>query len=86
MRETLTGFEKKMQRFLNARLYILQERSMLVNKMRLWKINGSTIIHELPEYEKRLKNYTHVKIEGVCLNAMEDVVKANTLIEDLPIS
>jgi len=82
----LISLEKKIQRMLMTRLYNLNDRTVVVSKIRLWKINGSEKIEELPENEKRLKNYTHVKIEGVCLNAMEDVVKANTLIEDLPIS
>lgn len=54
--------------------------------MRLWKISSAGRINELPEIEKKVKNYTHVKFDGTCLNAKEDVVKANTFVEELPIS
>jgi len=54
--------------------------------MRLWKISSAGRINELPEIEKKVKNYTHVKFDGTCLNAKEDVVKANIFVEELPIS
>jgi hypothetical protein len=54
--------------------------------MRLWKISAAGRIEGLAEIEKKVKNYTQVKFEGTCLNAKEDVVKANMYIEELPIS
>ena len=54
--------------------------------MRLWKISAAGRIEELSEIEKKAKNYTHVKFDGTCLNAKEDVVKANIFVEELPIS
>jgi len=69
-----------------SRLYILQDRSTIVSKMRLWRISAAGRIEELPEIEKKVKNYTHVKFDGTCLNAKEDVVKANIYVEELPIS
>lgn len=54
--------------------------------MRLWKINAAGRIEELTEIEKKVKNYTHVKFDGTCLNAKQDVQKANIFIEELPIS
>ena len=54
--------------------------------MRLWKINAAGRIEELTEIEKKVKNYTHVKFDGTCLNAKQDVEKANIFIEELPIS
>ena len=35
---------------------------------------------------KKLKNYTHVKLDGVCLSNVSDPDKAKTLVEDLPIA
>ncbi len=69
-----------------TRLFNLQERSVVVNKIRLWKISAAGKIEEFPEIEKKVKNYTHVKFDGTCLNAKEDVVKANIYVEELPIS
>jgi len=40
----------------------------------------------LGEFEKKVKNYTHVKFDGTCLNAKQEVEKANIYIEELPIS
>jgi hypothetical protein len=54
--------------------------------MRLWRISAAGRIEELPDIEKKVKNYTHVKFDGTCLNAKEDVVKANIFVEELPIS
>jgi hypothetical protein len=85
-RETLANLEKKIQRVLMTRLYNIQERSTVVNKMRLWKISAAGRIEELTEIEKKVKNYTHVKFDGTCLNAKQDVEKANIFIEELPIS
>jgi hypothetical protein len=85
-RETLANLEKKIQRVLMTRLYNIQERSTVVNKMRLWKISAAGRLEELTEIEKKVKNYTHVKFDGTCLNAKQDVEKANIFIEELPIS
>ena len=85
-RETLANLEKKIQRVLNLRLYNLQDRSMIVTKMRLWKVSAAGKIEELPEIEKKVKSYTHVKFDGTCLNAKKDVEKANIFVEELPIS
>ncbi len=54
--------------------------------MRLWKISAAGRIDELSEIEKKAKNYTPVKFDGTCLNAKEEVVKANIFVEELPIS
>jgi hypothetical protein len=35
--ENLLDLEKKIQRFLNLRLYSLKEKSIMVNRIRLWK-------------------------------------------------
>jgi hypothetical protein len=85
-RESLAGFEKKIQRLLMVRLYNIQERSLVVNKMRLWKICAAGRIEELSEIEKKVKNYTHVKFDGTCLNDKQQFEKANIFVEELPIS
>lgn len=59
---------------------------MLVNKMRLWKASTATKMEELAEIEKKVKNYTHVKFDGVCLNNKADVQKANIYVEEMPIA
>ena len=82
----MVSFEKKIQRVLMTRLFNLYEKSIVVNKMRLWKISAAGRIEGLAEIEKKVKNYTQVKFDGTCLNAKEDVVKANMYIEELPIS
>lgn len=68
-RDTLAQLEKKVQRVLNTKLFSLQERSIIVNKMRLWRISAAGRIEELADIEKKVKNYTHVKFDGTCLNA-----------------
>ena len=52
----------------------------------LWKVSAAGRIEELPEIEKKVKTYTHVKFDGTCLNAKQDVQKANIYVEELPIS
>ena len=59
---------------------------MIVNKIRLWKTSAAGRVEEMGEFEKKIKNYTHVKFDGICLNAKQDVEKANIYIEELPIS
>jgi len=54
--------------------------------MRLWKISAAGRIEEMPEIEKKVKTYTNVKFDGTCLNAKQDVQKANIYVEELPIS
>lgn len=69
-----------------TRLFNLQEKSIVVSKIRLWKISSAGRIEELAKIEKKVKDYTQVKFDGTCLNAKEDVVKANIFVEELPIS
>lgn len=54
--------------------------------MRLWKVMTSTKIEELAEIEKKVKNFTHVKFDGVLLNNKSDVQKNNIYVEELPIA
>ena len=72
-RETLAQLEKKIQRVLNKRLYDRHERSIIVNKIRLWKTSAAGIFEEMGGFEKKIKNYTHVKFDGICLNDKQDV-------------
>lgn len=59
---------------------------MIVTKMRLWRVSAAGRIEELPEIERKVNNNTHVKFDGTCLNAKQDVEKANIFVEELPIS
>jgi hypothetical protein len=43
-------------------------------------------MEDLVEIEKKVKNYTHVKFDGVCLNHKTDVEKENIYVEELPIA
>ena len=47
----MIAFEKKLQRILMTRLFWLQERTIVVNKMRLWKMSEAEKIEELVEIE-----------------------------------
>jgi hypothetical protein len=85
-RETLTSLEKKISRVLMSRLFERQERGMVVNKMRLWKASAATKLEDLAEIEKKVKNYTHVKFDGVLLNHKSDVQKNNIYVEELPLA
>ncbi len=69
-----------------TRLFNLQEKSIVVSKIRLWKISSAGRIEELAQIEKKVKDYTQVKFDGTCLNAKEEVAKANIFVEELPIS
>ena len=85
-RETLGSLEKKISRVLNQRLYERGEKSILVIKMRLWKASTATKMEDLAEIEKKVKNFTHVKFDGVLLNHKNDVEKNNIYVEELPIA
>ena len=56
--------------------------------MRLWKaLLSQTKVEDLAEIEKKVKNYTHVKFDGTCLNAQKlDVEKKNIYVEELPLA
>lgn len=58
----------------------------MVNVLRMWKVSAAGRIEELSEIEKKVKNYTHVKFDGTCLNVKQDVEKANIFVEELPLS
>jgi hypothetical protein len=66
-----------------SRLFELQERGMVVSKMRLWKVSAATKLEDLAEIEKKVKNYTYVKFDGVLLNNKSDIQKSNIYIEEL---
>ena len=53
----MRDLEKKVQRCLNARLYEMQCRDVLVSKMRLWKCSAMDI-EQVKELDKKYKNYT----------------------------
>ena len=59
---------------------------MVVSKMRLWKASAATKLEDLAEIEKKVKNYTHVKFDGVLLNYKSDVQKNNIYVEELPLA
>jgi hypothetical protein len=65
------------------RLFERQERGMVVSKMRLWKASAATKLEDLAEIEKKVKNYTHVKFDGVLLNDKSDRPKRNIYVEEL---
>ena len=85
-RETLSSLEKKLGRVLMGRLFERQDRSTVVSKMRLWRASAAIKMEDLAEIEKKVKNYTHVKFDGVLLNNKSDVQKNNMYIEELPLA
>lgn len=68
------------------RLFERQERGMVVSKMRLWRASAATKMEDLAEIEKKVKNYTHVKFDGVLLNNKSDAQKNNIYVEELPLA
>ena len=68
------------------RLYDRQEKGLVVSKMRLWKASAATKLEDIAEIEKKVKNYTHVKFDGVLLNNKSDVQKSNIYVEELPLA
>ena len=82
-KETILDLEKKAQRAMNARFYELQERGTLITKCRLWK-SLTNQLNEIKDLDKKYKNYTSVKIDGICLNVHEQ--DRNKLIEDLDLA
>jgi len=69
-----------------SRLYERQERGIVVNKMRLWRASAATKLEDIAEIEKKVKNYTHVKFDGVLLNHKSDAQKSNIYVEELPLA
>ncbi len=69
------GLEKKIQRLFMTRLFHLQEKSLVVSKIRLWKMIGTDIIEKLYDIEKMIKNQDNVRFNETCLNFKNDIEK-----------
>ncbi len=52
--------------------------------MRLWRYESQENYEEFETLSKKYKNYTHVKIEGICLNTNPEVDNLKK-VEDLDI-
>ena len=81
--EKLEDLQKKFQRVLNLRLYSLQERSVMVSLMRIWK-SSTNDFEEIQGWEKKYKNYTQAKIEANCILSSDEDKKK--VIEDLDLA
>jgi hypothetical protein len=48
----------------------LQDRTTIVNKMRIWRYDGD--ISKVPEIDKKYVDYTSVKVDATILNIKDD--------------
>jgi hypothetical protein len=69
-----------------GRLFERQDRSTVVSKMRLWRASAAIKLEDIAEIEKKVKNSTRVKFDGVLLNNKADVQKNNIFVEELPLA